>query len=47
VLWGDDYPHSEGTYGHTQDTLHQLFDGVNDDVREKILLRNFDRLLGE
>jgi len=47
VLWGDDYPHSEGTYGHTQDTLHQLFDGVDDDVREKILLRNFDRLLGE
>jgi len=27
--------------------LHQLFDGVDDDVREKILLRNFDRLLGE
>ena len=28
VLWGDDYPHLEGTYGHTQETLHTVFDGV-------------------
>lgn len=46
VLWGDDYPHSEGTYGHTQQTLHQLFDGVDTEIREHILLKNFDRLLG-
>ena len=26
VMWGDDYPHLEGTYGHTQETLHGLFD---------------------
>ena len=26
-MWGDDYPHMEGTYGHTQKTLHELFDG--------------------
>jgi predicted TIM-barrel fold metal-dependent hydrolase len=26
VLWGSDYPHIEGTFGHTQKTLHELFD---------------------
>ena len=24
VCWGSDYPHFEGTYGHTQKTLHEL-----------------------
>jgi len=24
VMWGSDYPHLEGTYGHTQKTLHEL-----------------------
>ena len=28
VLWGSDYPHYEGTFGHTQKTLHELFDDV-------------------
>ena len=30
VMWGSDYPHVEGTFGHTQETLHELFDGVPD-----------------
>jgi predicted TIM-barrel fold metal-dependent hydrolase len=46
VLWGDDYPHLEGTYGHTQETLHGLFDGVDQRVADDILWRNFDRMLG-
>ena len=29
VMWGSDYPHTEGTYGHTQKTLHELFDDVD------------------
>ena len=29
VLWGSDYPHFEGTFGHTQKTLHELFDAVH------------------
>lgn len=29
VLWGSDYPHMEGTFGHTQKTLRELFDGVD------------------
>ena len=26
VMWGSDYPHFEGTFGHSQKTLHELFD---------------------
>ena len=29
VMFGSDYPHLEGTYGHTQKTLHELFDDVD------------------
>jgi hypothetical protein len=44
VLWGSDYPHLEGTYGHTQETLHHLFDGVEDAVRERVLFGAFNEL---
>jgi predicted TIM-barrel fold metal-dependent hydrolase len=44
VMWGDDYPHLEGTYGHTQDTLHQLFDGADPATRRKVTIENFERL---
>ena len=33
-------------YGHTQETLHHLFDAVDADTRERFLIANFDRLLG-
>lgn len=46
VMWGDDYPHLEGTYGHTQETLHGLFDGVDDEVRRLITIDAFGELLG-
>jgi predicted TIM-barrel fold metal-dependent hydrolase len=29
VCWGSDYPHIEGTFGHSQKTLHELFDDVD------------------
>jgi len=29
VLWGSDDPHFEGTFGHTQTTMHEQFDGVD------------------
>lgn len=44
VLWGSDYPHMEGTYGHTQKTLHELFDNVEPDVRERITRGAFEEL---
>jgi len=36
VMWGSDYPHIEGTFGHTQKTLHELFDDEPESVRYRI-----------
>jgi predicted TIM-barrel fold metal-dependent hydrolase len=44
VMWGSDYPHMEGTFGHTQETLHHLFDGVDPKVRERVTLGAFREL---
>jgi predicted TIM-barrel fold metal-dependent hydrolase len=41
VLWGSDYPHMEGTFGHTQETLQGLLAGVAPDVAYRITLGNF------
>jgi hypothetical protein len=43
-MWGSDYPHMEGTYGHTQETLHGLFDGVDPKVQERITVGAFNEL---
>jgi predicted TIM-barrel fold metal-dependent hydrolase len=44
VMWGSDYPHIEGTLGHTQKTLHELFDGVAPEVSHRIRLGAFKEL---
>ena len=44
VMWGSDYPHMEGTFGHTQETLHGLFDNVPADVRHRITIGAFQEL---
>jgi len=44
VMWGDDYPHLEGTYGHTQATLRTLFDGADADTVRTVTIENFERL---
>ena len=44
VMWGSDYPHIEGTFGHTQKTLHELFDGVDPAVSHRIRLGAFKEL---
>jgi predicted TIM-barrel fold metal-dependent hydrolase len=44
VMWGSDYPHMEGTYGHTQETLHGLFDGVDPAVQRRITVNAFREL---
>jgi hypothetical protein len=36
VMFGSDYPHLEGTYGHTQKTLHELFDDQTAEVSYRI-----------
>lgn len=44
VMWGSDYPHLEGTYGHTQKTLHELFDDEPEAVRKRITVGAFQEL---
>lgn len=44
IMWGSDYPHLEGTYGHTQKTLSELFDGVDPKVVERITKGTFEEL---
>ena len=41
VMWGSDYPHLEGTYGHRQETLHALFDDLDPDDRYRITVGAF------
>ena len=44
VLWGSDYPHLEGTFGHSQKTLHELFDDVDAATRHRITVGAFEEL---
>jgi predicted TIM-barrel fold metal-dependent hydrolase len=44
VMWGSDYPHLEGTFGHTQDTLHSLFDEVPQETSHRIRMGAFEEL---
>lgn len=44
VMWGSDYPHTEGTFPHTQETLHGLFDGVEPEASRRIRLGAFEEL---
>ena len=44
VMWGSDYPHFEGTFGHTQKTLHELFDGVEPAASHRMRIGAFEEL---
>lgn len=44
VCWGSDYPHIEGTFGHTQKTLDELFADADRATRERITKGAFAEL---
>jgi predicted TIM-barrel fold metal-dependent hydrolase len=44
VMFGSDYPHLEGTYGHTQKTLHELFDDQTPEVTQRITQGSFEEI---
>jgi predicted TIM-barrel fold metal-dependent hydrolase len=44
ILWGSDYPHVEGTFGHTQQTLHELFDDLDQAISHRIRVGAFREL---
>jgi predicted TIM-barrel fold metal-dependent hydrolase len=43
-MWGSDYPHLEGTYGHTQKTLHELFDRLDPAEGHRLRIGAFKEL---
>lgn len=44
VMWGSDYPHVEGTFGHSQRTLHDLLDGLDEATARRITVGAFQEL---
>jgi hypothetical protein len=37
IMWGNDYPHAEGTFRHSKEVIEENFVGVPDDERAAIL----------
>jgi hypothetical protein len=46
IVWGNDYPHAEGTFGSSQKLLDLQFAGVPADERRAIVGGTLGRLLG-
>jgi predicted TIM-barrel fold metal-dependent hydrolase len=46
LLWASDYPHPEGTWPHTQETLERIFADVDPAEREPITYDTTARLYG-
>jgi predicted TIM-barrel fold metal-dependent hydrolase len=46
IVWGNDYPHAEGTFRGSRELVPQLFAGVPDDERAAILGGTLGNLLG-
>lgn len=44
MMWGSDYPHTEGTYPRSQEVLEQILAGVPEDERQKMTSSNVARL---
>jgi predicted TIM-barrel fold metal-dependent hydrolase len=47
VMFGSDYPHMEGTFGHTQETLHDLFKDADHATQMRITCGAFLDLFPE
>ena len=41
VMWGSDYPHLEGTFGHTQKVIHELFGNIDEKAAYQMTRGNF------
>jgi predicted TIM-barrel fold metal-dependent hydrolase len=46
VLWGTDYPHSEGTFPHSRDVVDSLLGSQSAETRRAVLVDNPARLYG-
>ena len=46
LLWGNDYPHDEGTFPHSHEAIERTFAGVGEDDKRKMLFENATRVYG-
>jgi predicted TIM-barrel fold metal-dependent hydrolase len=46
IVWGNDYPHAEGTFRKSRELIDTQFAGVPDDERKAIVGGTLARLLG-
>ena len=46
IVWGNDYPHAEGTFRGSRELLEKLFVGVPADERAAMVGGTLARLLG-
>jgi len=46
IVWGNDYPHAEGTWRGSQELIEKLFTGVPDDERKAMVGGTLASLLG-
>jgi predicted TIM-barrel fold metal-dependent hydrolase len=46
IVWGNDYPHAEGTFGGSRELIERQFAGVPADERAAMLGGTLRRLLG-
>jgi predicted TIM-barrel fold metal-dependent hydrolase len=44
LIWGSDYPHDEGTYPHSRDTVKRLAGGLGDAETTEVFRENAARL---
>jgi predicted TIM-barrel fold metal-dependent hydrolase len=46
LLWASDYPHPEGTFPHSQETVRKIFEGLTDAERRAVVHDNAATLYG-
>ncbi|MCH7996245.1 MAG: amidohydrolase [Chloroflexi bacterium] len=46
LLWGNDYPHHEGTWPHSREAIERQFAGVSEEDKKKIISTNAAKLYG-
>jgi predicted TIM-barrel fold metal-dependent hydrolase len=46
LMWGSDFPHSVGTYPHSHEVIEELFQGVPEKERRKVLVDNVCNFFG-
>jgi hypothetical protein len=46
MMWGNDFPHHDSVWPHSQEALDMVFEGVPDQVRQATTVDNVSKLYG-